>query len=92
MRLFAMEWVQNKKENSCFSLWDQGLSKVEHWCYLFDLSKQGHNLLWSQKAPTVFSDTLEKPMANETYDFSALSASGFPIPQSRSPRAAKAAG
>lgn len=46
MLLFAVEWVQNKKENPCFSLWDQGLSKAQHWCYLFDLSKQGHYLLW----------------------------------------------
>ncbi|EOB05897.1 hypothetical protein Anapl_13148 [Anas platyrhynchos] len=35
-----MEQVQKKKEDPCFSLWDQGLSKAQCWFYLFDLLKQ----------------------------------------------------
>lgn len=59
MLLFAVEQVQKKKEDPCFSLWDQGLSKAQCRFYLFDLLKQGQYLLWSWKAPKVFSDILE---------------------------------
>lgn len=87
MLLFWMEWIQNTKENPCLSLWDQGFSEAQHWCYLFDTSKQGHyfNLGKIQKS----SDTPEKPMASGIYDSPALSAWNFLIPQSLSPRAAK---
>lgn len=54
MLLFWLEWVLNTKENPCLSLWDHGLSKVQHWCYLLDTSKQGHHLFRSWKDTEIF--------------------------------------
>lgn len=88
MLLFAVEWIQNKKENPCFSLWRSRALKGTT-LVLF---------VWSIKARSLFTSVMESleslfwytRKANETYDSPALSAWGFLIPQSPSTWAAKA--